>query len=338
VDKRGESIPQPFNAKTRAARPEREIGMDKIWDIVVVGAGPAGLSTGIFAASEGLDTLVIEHKRIGGQSSASPLIENYYGFPEGISGAELAYRGKQQAKRLGATIIKADVTRILPPETKGATKQLLLADGQVIESRCVVIACGLAFKKLPQDHTDCQDIYYGACAGLAYQYANQKVIVVGAGNSAGQAVEHLAQLNAEVTLLVRGDRIEDSMSDYLVKRVHQNPKVKILFNTSIEGFEVNTDGSLKGVRTNGGFIEGAACFVFIGAGPDTSWCESCVQTDKTGFVLVDGSYKTSVEGVYAIGDVRQGSRGRVAAAVGEGSVVVGEIHGYLAENQSAAAA
>jgi len=299
--------------------------MTKSYDVIIVGAGPAGVSAGIFAASEGLRTLIVEHKRVGGQSMASPQIENFYGFPDGITGLELAERGKRQALRLGAHLQIGDVERLTPTKTRYS---VALRDGTHLFAPAIVVATGLTFRKLTIPGADCKQVYYGAEPFLFQRFDGRKVAIVGAGNSAGQAAENLAARN-HVSVLVRGSRVEDSMSDYLVRKVKKHPNIDLRLNTQVNGFHLTERGNLRGVDTTAGKIDACACFVFVGMTPDTGWCGAGVLKDAKGFVQVDSKFMTSQPGVFAIGDAKANSRSRIAVAVGEGSLVIGHVQDYL---------
>ena len=297
--------------------------MHTIADIAIVGAGPAGLSASIYAASEGFSVLTIEHKRVGGQSASSSLIENYYGFPKGISGAELAERGRQQALKLGATIITEDVDRLI----RTSPYTLHMADGEVYQAHSVVIASGLAYRKLGVPGDNCPDVHYGAAMEDYAKYQSRSAVVVGGGNSAGQAAQALAEHDCDVVVIVRGKDLT-TMSAYLTNRVLTNPKVEVAYGEKVKGFRVE-DGTLHAVDTNTTVYPAAAAFIFVGMVPDTNWCKDCVEIDGHGFVLIDHEFHTTAPGVFAIGDVHSGARGRIGAAVGEGSMVIPHIQKWL---------
>jgi thioredoxin reductase (NADPH) len=320
-----------------------------VYDIAVVGAGPAGLATAVYAASEGLSVAVFDCRAPGGQAGASSRIENYLGFPTGISGQALAGRAFVQVQKFGAHIS-------IPTEVKalhcGTTPiQIELKSGQRITSHTVVIATGAAYRRpsIPDlDKFEGHGIYYWASPVEAKLCKGSEAVLVGGGNSAGQAVVYLAAHAAHVHLMIRGAGLESSMSRYLVDRIAGLSNVTVHRRTEIESLDC--DGrSLCGVRCTSPkgplHIETRNLFLFTGADPNTAWLEDCnVNVDGKGFVLtgpaahdgqMDGgpSLETSVAGVFAIGDVRSASTKRVAAAVGEGAAVVAQIHGLLAARQ-----
>jgi thioredoxin reductase (NADPH) len=323
-----------------------------VYDIAVVGAGPAGLATAVYAASEGLSVAVFDCRAPGGQAGASSRIENYLGFPTGISGQALAGRAFVQAQKFGAHI--SIPTEIKALHCGNTPIQIELKDGQRITSHTVVIATGAAYRRpsIPDlDKFEGHGIYYWASPVEAKLCKGSEAVLVGGGNSAGQAVVYLAAHAAHVHLLIRGTGLESSMSRYLIDRIASLSNVTVHRKTEIESLDC--DGrSLCGVRCRtpkGPFqIETRNLFLFTGADPNTAWLEDCnVNVDSKGFVLtgpaahdgqMDGapSLETSVPGVFAIGDVRSASTKRVAAAVGEGAAVVAQIHGLLAARQELA--
>jgi thioredoxin reductase (NADPH) len=323
-----------------------------VYDIAVVGAGPAGLATAVYAASEGLSVAVFDCRAPGGQAGASSRIENYLGFPTGISGQALAGRAFVQAQKFGAHI--SIPTEIKALHCGNTPIQIELKDGQRITSHTVVIATGAAYRRpsIPNlDKFEGHGIYYWASPVEAKLCKGSEAVLVGGGNSAGQAVVYLASHAAHVHLLIRGAGLESSMSRYLVDRIASLSNVTVHRKTEIESLDC--DGrSLSGVRcrTPKGplEIETRNLFLFTGADPNTAWLDDCnVNVDSKGFVLtgpaahdgqMDGApaLETSVPGVFAIGDVRSASTKRVAAAVGEGAAVVAQIHGLLAARQELA--
>ncbi len=310
----------------------------RVHDVAVIGAGPAGLATAVYAASEGLDTIVIEGTAPGGQAGTSSKIENYLGFPTGISGQALAGRAQVQAQKFGArlaisrAVIGLDCTR--------NPFQLGLDGGRTILARAVVIATGARYRKLDvadYGRFEGQGIHYAATAMEAQLCGGAEVIVVGGGNSAGQAAMFLSRAVAHVHILVRADGLAATMSDYLVQRILSSPRITLHPRTEITALEGDT--GLRSVTwTDRG--TGASetrpignVFVMIGAEPNTDWLDGCLELDGKGFVVTGhgtGSpYGTSRSGIYAVGDVRAGSIKRVASSVGEGSVVVAAVHAYL---------
>lgn len=314
-----------------------------VYDVVVAGAGPAGLAAAVYAASEGLDTLVIEELAPGGQAGQSSKIENYLGFPTGVSGQALAGRAQIQAQKFGARLTVARAVASLDCST--TPLRLTLDDGQSVRARAAVVATGARYRRLDltdYDKYEGQGIQYAATAVEAQLCADAEVVVVGGGNSAGQAATFLARAAAHVHILVRGPSLSDTMSDYLVRRIGASPRVTVRAHTEIA--ELHGDEHLRAVtwtsRATGRSETRrvGALFVMIGAEPNTGWLAGCLDLDRQGFVRTgfacregwSGSpFATSRPGVFAIGDVRSGSIKRVAASVGEGSVVVHDIHRFL---------
>ena len=324
------------------------------YDTIIVGAGPAGLAAAVYGASEGLRTLVVEREAPGGQAGTSSRIENYLGFPNGVSGDELAIRALEQAKRLGAEIL---VTRsIASIDTK--TRTVMLGDGEALRARTVILATGVAWRRLAIDGFDRfigKGIYYGAARSEAGNTQGLDVYLVGAGNSAGQAALFFASYARTVTLLVRGEAVEASMSRYLIDQVRAKPNVHVLTRTEVVG--VHGDGHLAAIDIadgRSGDRQRKQCgglFVFIGADAQTEWLPSDIARDARGYVLtgvdvpepVRGSHdrdpyllETSIPGIFACGDVRSSPVKRVASAVGEGSMAIAFVHQYLQHVGSAA--
>jgi thioredoxin reductase (NADPH) len=313
------------------------------WDVAIVGAGPSGLASAVYAASEGLDTIVIEGMAPGGQAGTSSKIENYLGFPTGISGQALAGRAQIQAQKFGAHLeISRNAAGLDCSESPFV---LTLDDGQVVKARSVVVATGARYRKLDvanYERFEGQGIHYAATAMEAHLCAGEEVIVVGGGNSAGQAAMYLTRHASHVHILVRADGLAATMSDYLVQRINQSPRCTLHTRTEITGLD--GDERLRRV-TFTHVAEGKSetrpvgnVFVLIGAEPNTGWLDGCLDLDAQGFVrtgkgpdgvLLPSPYMTSKPGIFAVGDVRSGSVKRVAASVGEGSVVVAAIHQYL---------
>jgi thioredoxin reductase (NADPH) len=325
-------------------------------DVAVVGGGPAGLTSAVYAASEGLQTIVIEGHVIGGQAGASSLIRNYLGFPRGISGAELTQRAYQQAWVFGAKFLFArEVTRI---GINGNKKILSLSDGREIAATTAIIATGATYRRLgiPEiDRFTGKSVFYTALSGMRL-LGDFDAAVIGGGNSAGQAAIHLSTMARRVTLIVRGPSLERGMSDYLVRQVRHIPGIDVRLNSEVtgaEGGDVMERLSIRDTTTNTvETIPVKLLLVLIGAIPHTDWVADTVQCDDKGFILTGRdvdfgrwplsrapmSFETSVPGIFAVGDVRQGSMKRVASAVGEGAGAVQNVHEYLEEARETALA
>lgn len=316
---------------------------DTIYDVIVVGAGPAGLATAVYAASEGLSVLVIEYAAPGGQAATSSKIENYLGFPIGISGHDLAMKAQLQAQKFGAHIV---VSRsVISIRRRGSLHRLVLSDGQVVRSRAVVIATGATYSKLNvqnYDRFEHQGIHYAATGIEGKLCRKQECIVVGGGNSAGQAALYLSAFAKHVHLVIRKESMAVSMSRYLVGRIESSARITVHTHTEVEQLHgLRTLESVRLINRKTGIWQTLVVgniFVMIGAKPNSGWLHDTVAVDDKGFVLTGtadvfegGRYATSVPGIYAVGDVRSGSVKRVASAVGEGSAVVADIHRYLAE-------
>jgi thioredoxin reductase (NADPH) len=306
-------------------------------DLAVVGAGPAGLAAAVYAASEGLRTLVIEREAIGGQAGTSSLIRNYLGFPAGISGSSLALRAYQQAWLFGAKYLLARAVTGLRASAQAHI--LSLSDGREITARAVLIATGATYRRLEVpglERFNGAGVYYGGGVGMGPFMRGRDVFVLGGGNSAGQAVAHLAGYARRVILVVRGESLARTMSSYLVQEIQRLANVEVRLRTEIAGGEGEHRLERLQLRELGSeatqTVPAAALFVLIGARPRTDWLDGTVERDRHGFIFTRGAlrHETSLPGVFAAGDVRQGSVKRVASAVGEGAVAVRMIHEYLA--------
>ena len=322
-----------------------------VYDLAILGAGPAGLAAAVYGASEGLHTVVIEQLAIGGQAGTSSLIRNYLGFARGISGGELAHRAWQQALLFGAQFV---FTHRALGFTAGADHHVVtLDDGSQAVARAVIIATGVTYRRLGIPGLDRfvgTGVFYGAAGVEAPAMAGQEVHVIGGANSAGQAALHLARFAHRVTLLVRGQSLAAGMSDYLVRQLEETPNIDVRLSTRVvdgggtshlEAVTLEDVGTRRQKE-----VPAAAVFVLIGAEPHTDWLRDVVELDERGFVLTGRDipksawprpraplpFETSVAGVFAAGDVRYGSVKRVAGAVGEGSVTVGSVHRYLADS------
>ena len=321
------------------------------YDLVIVGGGPAGLAAAVYGASEGLKTVMVEREAPGGQAGQSSRIENYLGFPAGLSGSDLARRATDQARRLGAELLSVqDATGL---RAEGAGRIVTLSGGGSLSANCVLIASGVAYNTLDApgfaDFTGA-GVYYGAALTEARSCADQDIFVIGGANSAGQAAVYFSGYAQTVTMLVRGSGLEASMSHYLIEQIAGLPNVEVRTGASVVAAE-GEEGRLRRLVIRG--ADGAetsedadACFVFIGAAPRTEWLAGTVERDARGFILagVDARtdawtlkrdpyvLETSVPGVFVAGDVRARSIKRVASAVGEGSMSVSLIHDYLASS------
>jgi thioredoxin reductase (NADPH) len=330
------------------------ITASEIRDLVIVGAGPSGLAAAVYAASEGLDVLVIEAESPGGQAGSSSRIENYLGFPMGISGNELAGRAAAQAQKFGAQVLIANkVTRL---NCERRPYELSVDCGQTIRARAVVIASGAQYNKPNIDNLkkfEGQGVYYGATYIEAQLCGKDDAIVVGGGNSAGQAAVYLSQTAGKVHMLVRSSRLADTMSRYLIQRIEENPAIEVHYCTEIVGLDGDTqlesvtwEDKNTGEKSTHNIRH---VFIMAGASPRTDWLKDCLLLDSKGFILtgreldpLTNSFswplqrapqmlETSLPGVFAVGDVRAGNVKRVAAAVGEGSIAIYLVHRALAE-------
>ena len=319
------------------------------YDTVIVGAGPAGLAAAVYGASEGLRTIVIEREAPGGQAGTSSRIENYLGFPAGVSGDELASRALRQARRLGAEIlVTRTITRIDP-----ATRQLHLDGGDVLQAQTIILACGVAWRRVAIEGFDRfagKGVFYGAARSDAAATYGLDVHIVGAGNSAGQAATFFSNHARSVTILCRGETLEKSMSHYLVDQLAARANINVLYRTevvaahgetSLEAIDVHNTETGKTARLDSG-----ALFIMIGADAETAWLPPEIALDRHGYVLTGSDVRdagrwelerdpylleTSVPGIFAGGDVRFGPVKRVAAAVGEGSMAIAFVHQFLRE-------
>jgi len=330
------------------------ITASEVRDLVIVGAGPSGLAAAVYGASEGLDVLVIESESPGGQAGSSSKIENYLGFPLGISGNELAGRAAAQAQKFGAKVLIANNVTKLNCENR--PYELSVDCGQTIRARTVVIASGAQYNKPKIENLkkfEGQGVYYGATYIEAQLCGSEEAIVVGGGNSAGQAAVYLSQTASKVHILVRAKQLSETMSRYLIQRIEENPAIELHYHTEIVGLDGDTQLERVTWRDNN---TGATSvhdirhvFIMAGASPRTEWLQGCVAMDKKGFILtgrdldpVIQDYKwplqrapqmleTTLPGVFAVGDVRAGNVKRVASAVGEGSISISLVHRVLAE-------
>jgi thioredoxin reductase (NADPH) len=330
---------------------------DKLYDITIVGAGPAGLAAGVYAASEGLSAAVIEPWVVGGQASMSSMIRNYLGFPWGIGGSDLMERAERQATGFGANfVIARDAIGL---RAQGEDRVVTLSHRKEITSRTIVISTGVSYRRLDVPGLDSfigAGVFYGATLSEARALGGLPVHILGGGNSAGQAAVQLAKAGAQVTILVRGDSLTKRMSNYLVREIEADGRIRVRLNTRIAGAVGNQ--RLEGLLLHDSAedkteeVPAAALYIFIGAAPRTDWVHQQIACDEPGFILTgrdimrastsatgEGSgrqpllLETSMPGVFAAGDVRHGSAKRVAAAVGEGSTAVLLIQQYLNDHR-----
>ena len=314
---------------------------DTVFDVLIVGGGPAGVAAGVYAGAEGLRALVVEDLTIGGQAGTSSRIENYLGFPTGISGADLVWRGEVQAMKFGTRFAVPRRVQSLERRKDGVFCATL-DDGAVVCARAVVVATGVQYRRLsiPRlEHYEGVGIYYAATDVEARYCRQTEVIVVGGGNSAGQAAMYLSRTASHVHVLVRGDSLAASMSDYLLSRLEADPAITIHYQTEIAKLEGDDHLSCVTVvdRASGEEreIPARAAFIMVGAAPNTDWLSGLVALDDKGFVLTGADvergspYETSHPGIFAVGDVRAGSVKRVASAVGEGSVAISKVWSFV---------
>lgn len=347
--------PSPLQLAEQLGLPTR--ASRDFYDLAIVGGGPAGLAAAVYAASEGLTTVILERDAPGGQAGQSARIENYLGFPSGLRGGDLAQRALRQGRRFGAEIVRMQDAVGL--EVDGDVRRVRLSGGGSVACHCAVVSCGVSYRRLEAEGTDDllgRGVFYGAATTEAERMRGRRVFVVGGANSAGQGAIHFAQYADHVTVVVRGESLEIGMSQYLVDRIAATPNIDVLTRTRVtaaggEGHLENVtlqdlpDGPERTLPADG-------LFIFIGAVPHTEWLQGSVACDDRGFILSGreglGSrpgcwplerdpflLETSVPGVFAAGDVRQGSLKRVASAVGEGAMAVQFIHHYLAELRQA---
>ena len=325
------------------------IAADQTFDVAVVGAGPGGLAAAVYAASEGLRTVVIEDTAIGGQAGTSSRIENYLGFPQGVSGGDLAYRGQVQAIKFGVHFASPRRATALQRQADRTWLVQLEAD-EAIRAKTVILANGVQYRRLPIDRLqefEGQGIYYAATELEARFCRNTTAIIIGGGNSAGQAAMFLSRYASCTYIVVRSEGLADTMSSYLSDRIMTDDRIRLVTHTELECLEGDGHLSAAVLKNNQtGETERVECralFIMIGAVPNTKWLEGTLKLDDKGFILTGyevnaTGMETSEPGVFAVGDIRSGSVKRVASAVGEGSVVVSTVHRYLAELEQPVAA
>lgn len=327
------------------------------YDVSIYGGGPSGLSAAVYAASEGLRTVLIERHAVGGQAGTSSMIENYMGFPDGISGAALAERARQQAVKFGAELIM--MGEGVKAHFENDRIHVNLADGDRLVAKSNICATGVEYRRLGVENEDRflgLGLFYGAGVAEAPYCLNEDVFVVGGGNSAGQAVMHLAEFAQKVTMLVRGGSLAETLSEYLVKRIEERPNVEVIYNVGVAGLdgdETLRKMTLKDLKTDKTrAVDVSRLFVCIGGVPNTEWAkDTAIIRDRAGYLITGPDLldlgrapecwtldrqpyylETSVAGSFAVGDVRHNSIKRVASAVGEGAMAISFVHRYLEEH------
>jgi thioredoxin reductase (NADPH) len=314
---------------------------DEAFDVLIVGGGPAGVAAAVYAGAEGLQALVVEDIAVGGQAGTSSRIENYMGFPTGISGADLVWRGEVQAMKFGARFVMP--RRVVKLELlDGGAFCATFDNGQRVRARAVVVATGVQYRRLPIDRLadfEGAGIYYAATEKEARYCRGAETVVIGGGNSAGQAAMFLSRTASHVRVLVRGSSLAASMSSYLSKRLEAHPSIAIEYGAEVVALHGDAKLDAVTVRNTGNGtvrdLPACAVFVMVGAVPNTAWLSGLVKLDSKGFVLTGdpaggcSAYATSHRGIFAVGDVRAGSTKRVASSVGEGSVVISKVWEHL---------
>lgn len=348
----GVVLVDPTNADVAAALGLGVRPAQGTYDVVIVGAGPAGLAAAVYATSEGLSTTLLEREAFGGQAGTSSLIRNYLGFPHGVSGVELASRAYQQAWLFGTHFIYGNPATSLTGE--GGLQVVGLEDGSEVRGRAVIIATGVSYRRLNVPELESlvgAGVFYGAPTVEAQAMSGKRVVVVGGGNSAGQAAFYLAKYAESVTILVRSGSLAASMSDYLIREIASAPNIAVRYGVEVIGG--GGEGRMERLELRDGVsgevesVPAAGLFVLIGAEPFTEWLPEAVGRDRWGFILTGRAIgergtserapfflETSMPGVFAVGDVRHGSVKRVASAVGEGSIAIRLVHEYMALSSS----
>jgi len=354
VTRDGKPLVQPTLLEVANAVGLSTTAQGEFYDVVIIGSGPAGLGAAVYAASEGLKTVVVERAAAGGQAGQSSRIENYLGFPDGVSGDQLTDRARRQALRFGAELLTA--RSVVGLEVKGPAREVLFDDGSSVLAHAVVLATGVSYRQLQAAGADelvGRGVYYGSSATQAESCLGDHVIIVGGANSAGQAAVFFSRYASKVTMAVRGDSLEKSMSSYLISQIARIPNINVRLNTSVQSCTGNDRlQCVTFVDHAGGqeVVDSGHLFVFIGAAPLTDWLPPSLVRDPSGFVvtglaLTAGGRRpeswdlerdpylleSSIPGVFVAGDVRAQSVKRVASAVGEGALAVTLVHRYLAE-------
>src|SRR5277367_5346208 len=351
VTEHGDPLVEPSDAELANTLGLTTTSQD-FYDLIVVGGGPAGLAAAVYGASEGLRTVLIETTATGGQAGQSSRIENYLGFPDGVSGGQLADRARRQAEKFGAELITARTATAL--EISGTKRTIRFADGGSIDAHAIIVATGVAYNELRADGCETlkgRGVHYGAAVSIASECEGEEVYVIGGANSAGQAAMYLSREAKSVTIVVRAPSLEASMSHYLIEQIEQRPNITVRTCTEVH-CATGTDylERLTLIDNRTGQTDDVSCarmFIFIGAPPRTEWLKDVLARDDRGFILTGPDLRnvcgwtldrpphhleTSVPGVFVAGDVRSQSAKRVAAAVGEGSMAVMLVHRYLAES------
>lgn len=351
----GSSMLQPTNIQVAEKIGLQTKAGNPFYDLIIVGGGPAGLAAAVYAASEGLDTVMIEREAPGGQAGTSSRIENYLGFPVGLSGADLARRAVTQARRFGVEILT-------PQEVKGIRVEdpyrfVQLADGSEISCHSLILALGVSWKRLDVpglEKLTGAGVYYGAAQTEAISCQGEEVYIIGGANSAGQAAMYFSKYASKVTILVRGESLTKSMSQYLIDQINETPNIKVMVHSSV--IEAKGETSLEAISIANSqtgetqTVSATSLFIFIGAVPRTDWLEGVLERDNRGFILTGQDLKhngtrpkgwtlerdpflleTNIPGIFAVGDVRHNSIKRVASGVGEGSICVQFVHQYLSK-------
>jgi len=331
----GRTLVAPTLVEAAAALGARTAPGAGVYDVVIIGGGPGGLAAAVYASSEGLRTALVERSAMGGQAGTSAMIRNYLGFPRGISGAELATRSFEQAIQFGTEVIYGG--HVAGLRTDGALRIVQLADGREIPARSVIIATGVTYRHLDVPSLERftgTSVFYGSALSEVPHVIGRDAVVVGGGNSAGQAALHLARFARRVTVLVRSSSLASSMSDYLIRELAANANIDVRYGAEV----VDGDGDellehvLVRDRASGETAElpAAGLFVLVGAEPHTDWMPASLERDQWGYVVTGASFETSIPGVFAVGDVRKDSVKRVASAAGEGAMAVPQVHRHLA--------